>query len=399
MLKLILNNIGKRRIQSVSILISVLISAAVLFAMFLLYNGVSDGIDTSEQRMGADIVVVPGEAEELLDETDLLFTGAPATIYMDRDAVGKISDIKGITGITTQFYTQTLSSACCSTGNEQRIIGYDPETDWIIKPWVDSNISDMGENDIVTGCNAGGFESGEGVLLGHKVNVAAVMEPTGTSLDSSILVHIDKARQFSEEAEGYGHYWEKYGEPDELVSAVMIRTTPERRNAVANLIEMRGDYKCIKSSGILEEIQKQAKTVFLLMLGAALLLCFASVFQLFARFCSMAWDRKAELGLYRALGASENYLRKLILGEAVLLTGTGAVAGTAAGYGMYRTLVSMLVEQSGFPFIEPGAAVICSGGAAVIAAAVITGCIAVALPLHQAGRIDPSAAMQKTDID
>ena len=73
MLKLIMNNIGKRRIQSVSILISVLISAAVLFAMFLLYNGVSDGIDTSEQRMGADIVVVPGEAEELLDETDLLF--------------------------------------------------------------------------------------------------------------------------------------------------------------------------------------------------------------------------------------------------------------------------------------------------------------------------------------
>ena len=62
---------------AVVILISVLISAAVLFAMFLLYNGVSDGIDTSEQRMGADIVVVPGEAEELLDETDLLFTGAP----------------------------------------------------------------------------------------------------------------------------------------------------------------------------------------------------------------------------------------------------------------------------------------------------------------------------------
>ena len=147
---------------AVVILISVLISAAVLFAMFLLYNGVSDGIDTSEQRMGADIVVVPGEAEELLDETDLLFTGAPATIYMDRDAVGKISDIKGITGITTQYYTQTLSSACCSTGNEQRIIGYDPETDWIIKPWVDSNISDMGENDIVTGCNAGGRHDTEG---------------------------------------------------------------------------------------------------------------------------------------------------------------------------------------------------------------------------------------------
>lgn len=399
MLKLIFNNIDKRRLQSVSILISVVISTAVLFALFLLYNGVSDGIDTSRQRMGADIVVVPGEAGDLMDETELLFTGAPVTVYMDSDIADKISDIEGITGITTQFYTQTLASACCSTGNEQRVIGYDPESDWIIKPWLDREVSDMGENDIITGCNVGGFESGSGVLLGHDVDVAAVMEPTGTSLDSSILVHIDKARTFSEEAEGYEHYWEKYGEPDQLVSAVMINTTPERRNAVANLIEMRGDYKCIKSSGIIEEKQEQANTIFVIMMAAGLLLCFASVFQLFARFCSMAWDRKAELGLYRALGASKDYLRRIILGEALLLTGVGSAAGAAAGYGLYILQVSLVAGESGFPFISPGAATICAGAAASVAAAVIIGCIAAALPLHQAGKIDPSAAMQKTDID
>ncbi|MEI3503489.1 MAG: hypothetical protein V8Q42_07500 [Anaerovoracaceae bacterium] len=63
---------------------------------------------------------------------------------------------------------------------------------------------------------------------------------------------------------------------------------------------------------------------------------------------------------------------------------------------MYRTLVSMLVEQSGFPFIEPGDAVICSGGASVIAAAVITGCIAVALPFVS-GRTDRSVSCDAED--
>ena len=129
MLKLILQNLEKRKIQSVSTFLAVLISVAVLFALFLLYNGVSSGIETSRERMGADIVVVPRGVESLMDDTELLFTGAPATIYMSEDAASVISKIDGVERTTVQFYGQTLNSACCSTGAEQRIIGYDASTD------------------------------------------------------------------------------------------------------------------------------------------------------------------------------------------------------------------------------------------------------------------------------
>lgn len=400
MLKLILQNLEKRKIQSVSTFLAVLISVAVLFALFLLYNGVSSGIETSRERMGADIVVVPRGVESLMDDTELLFTGAPATIYMSEDAASVISKIDGVERTTVQFYGQTLNSACCSTGAEQRIIGYDASTDWILEPWAKQQIGDhLKPNEIVIGCKVGGYENGKGALLGHDVKVAAVLEASGTSLDYSILMDLDTARKYSKEIKGYDHFWKRYGDPRHLISAVMVKTEEGRKNAVANVIELKGNYKCITSSDVMAGIQSQLTIIFWIMLGAALLLCFASIFQLFARFYSMAWDRKSELGLYRAMGASEKDLRNLILGEAMILSVGGAVIGLAAGAGLYKLLLMLMAEKTTFPFIPPSASIVIAGIGLHLAVFAILGCLAVCVPLRQIGKIDPSMAMQKNDID
>ena len=83
MIKLIISNISKRKLQSTSLLLSVLLSVAVLLALAEVYQGVSVGIAKANQRLGADIMLVPSAATDMMEETDLLFTGAPATIYMN----------------------------------------------------------------------------------------------------------------------------------------------------------------------------------------------------------------------------------------------------------------------------------------------------------------------------
>ncbi|MCB6993584.1 ABC transporter permease [bacterium 210820-DFI.6.37] len=400
MLKLIVQNLEKRKIQTASIFLAIVISTAVLFSLLLLYDGVSKGIETSGKRMGADIMVVPSEVEGMIEETDLLFTGVPTTIYMSEDVESIIADVKGVEATTVQFYGQTLGSACCSTGTEQRIIGYDAESDWIIKPWINQSLSgELGENEVIIGCNVGGFEDGEGMLLGRKTRAVAVLEPSGTNLDFSILVNLDTARSFSKEIEGYDHFWEKYGQPEELISAVMVKTTEDKKASVANLIELKGDFKCITSSDVLGNLQNQMKVIFIIMLGAGILLGVASVFQLFARFYSMAWERKSELGLYRAMGASERDLKILILGEALLITSIGSIAGLTAGAGLYNLLLWLLVEETGFPFITPSFLTILLDVTILIILACLVGYLAVLAPLRQIGRIDPSIAMRKNDID
>ena len=400
MLRLIIQNLKKRKIQTASVFMAVMISAAVVLALSLVYTGVSQGISTSEARMGADIVVVPAGTENLIEEKALLFSGAPVSIYMVEGVEDIIGDVQGTEAVTSQFYGQTLAASCCSTGDERRLIGYDPETDWLIKPWTDKEFDGMLEPDeIIIGSKVTGFEDGAGKVLGRDMTVASVMDPSGTSLDYSIIVAMDTAREFAAGIKGYENCWERYGNPDTLISAVLVKTGENNKVSVANEIEMRGNFECITSSSVLRDIQKQMKVIFSIMLGAAVLLVLASVFQLFARFYSMAWDRKAELGLYRAMGASEGYIRKLIMGEVFIIITSGSVAGIAVGAALYKLIIKVMSQETVFPFIEPSVHSIFAIILMLSVSACVLGYIAVWVPVRQIKKIDPSIAMQKGDID
>lgn len=401
MLQLILQSLRRRRIQSSALLLSVLISVAVLFALYLVYTGVTGGLNTSEERLGADIVVMPRKAASLLSDSELLFTGAAATVYMDADEEALIANIDGVVATTSQFYSQTLDQGCCSTITAARLLGYDPASDWVIAPWAQEEIGrELAPDEIVIGSHIGGYESGRGYVLGKPVTVVAVLAPTGTSLDYSILMSLAAARAISADTAYYEHFWERYGAPANLISAVLVKVADAYdKNNVANLIELKGDYTTVVASDALVEAQSQAGIIFRLMFGACLLFCVACVFQLLARFYSMAWDRKNELGLYRALGASAADLRTLIAGEALILIGAGAICGLLLGYLFYRLIHNLLVANSAFPFIAPSCWLALAGVAGVLLLFVLIGLAAVYVPLKQVKKIDPSLAMQKMDID
>lgn len=400
MRNLIWHSLNKRWLQSLATLITVTGSVAVLFALFLVYLGVTGGMETSRQRMGADLLVIPAEAQSLLDDTDLLFTGAPATIYMDKNYVEKIKRIDGVTRVTAQFFGQTLNASCCSSIGAVRLIGFDPGGDWVIRPWADQLIGRaLADNEIIIGSNVGGFDTPAPKILGHAVKVAATLAPTGTSMDQSILMNIDAVRTLSRSTAGYGHFWTKYGDPSNLVSAILIQVQKGKIDNVTNALSQWGDLKVIKSNDVLQTIQGQMHTVFMIMLGGGILLVLISFLQLFARFFTMVWDRKSELGLYRALGATKGDLRKLIVGEAAALSAGGVLVGLILGSGLYLIILRLLQDQNSFPFIKPHGLtpLIGAGGLAVLFG--LLAAVAVCIPLRQLNKIDPSLAMQREDID
>lgn len=103
MIKLIISNISKRKLQSTSLLLSVLLSVAVLLALAEVYQGVSVGIAKANNCLGADIMLVPSAATYMMEDTDLLFTGAPAPIYMNKDIVDTVLAINDVESVTVQF--------------------------------------------------------------------------------------------------------------------------------------------------------------------------------------------------------------------------------------------------------------------------------------------------------
>jgi putative ABC transport system permease protein len=98
-------------------------------------------------------------------------------------------------------------------------------------------------------------------------------------------------------------------------------------------------------------------------------------------------QRRREIGLLKALGATGMQVRLSFFTEALLLASGGAVLGLAAGK-LGQLIVSQIYPQ--IPFTAPWWAVIAAPATALVAAALFT-----VAPAARAARLDPVAALSR----
>jgi putative ABC transport system permease protein len=95
-------------------------------------------------------------------------------------------------------------------------------------------------------------------------------------------------------------------------------------------------------------------------------------------------ERRSEIGLRRALGATRAHIRIQFLGESVLLAGLGGIGGAVLGGGV----TAVFAATRDWPLALP---LWVLGGAAV--ATILVGAVAGAYPAVRAARMSPTAAL------
>ena len=113
------------------------------------------------------------------------------------------------------------------------------------------------------------------------------------------------------------------------------------------------------------------------------LLVVISALVLGAFFSIWTIQRTREIGLVKALGASNGYLMRDALGQAVLLIALGTMLGLAG-----TLWVERLVEGTKFPFMLPVGAVV-----GAITTLFIAGLIGAGLSIKRITSIDPIIAL------
>ncbi|MGH9659818.1 MAG: ABC transporter permease, partial [Bryobacteraceae bacterium] len=126
---------------------------------------------------------------------------------------------------------------------------------------------------------------------------------------------------------------------------------------------------------------------------------FIGMFIIYNSFAIAVTQRRPEIGILRALGATQGQVRALFLGESVVAGAAGSALGIAAGVAMAKglagyvaTLLESIYGVTGRPReVAPQPELL----ALALALGVVASVVAALVPSRNAARVDPVRALQK----
>lgn len=402
MLAIAWNNLKHRKIHTWLLVISVAVATAVLSTCAVLADGVERALEASIQRMGADILVSPASGD-LNTSEQILFSGQPVNLYMDKSLVEQIANIPGVKQVSGEFFTQTLNASCCSVAGADRIVGIDPRSDFVLKPWLRSHGQINGElktDQMIVGGRILMPLGGKAYVLGRLFEVTGQLPVLGGGIDTSLFIPIDQARSLAAASPALQRYWINGQQPDQLVSAVLIRVKDSAQiSTTLNRIRELDGVRAVAASEVLQSSQKQFSLLvksLKLVLGSLWLLV---LLGLATRYALYAAERKREFGLLRALGARRIDIFANLLYEALLTClGGGMIGLAAASFFVYKGS-EILIHQSNYPFVLPPVESLARLGFYLLLLALTTGLLASLVPAWHCAGLDPVQAISQGELE
>jgi putative ABC transport system permease protein len=395
LLELAYKNISGNAFRSgVVALCAMLVAVFALFTT-LLMRGAENSLRLAIDRLGADIIIVPEGAEAKVESA--LLMGVPAKVWMPQENLAKISAIQGVEVSSPQLYLATLSGADCCSVSDMFMIAYDPKTDFTIQPWLNQKLGGglrLGE--VVGGDYIFPTEGLQNLkVYGYLVTLKANLEPTGTGLDQSLFMTFDTARDIASKSGTQAE--QPLDIPSGSISAVLVKTQPgsNLHQLSVNIMQQVPGVTPIESANMFQSYRKQMNGLLQTILIIMSITWVLSVLLIGLVFSMAANERRKELGVLRALGATRLHIFQSLLAESSLLALIGGACGIAlAALGIYLFRKLIMVSLN-IPFLLPSPANLLLMIGAGLLLALITVNLAALFPAFKVSRQDPAIAMRE----
>lgn len=396
-LYLVRKNIRRHLFRYLILAVSVAVVVGLQVSALLIDLASQQSLGLGLKRLGADLVAVPrGLSQEL---ARAYLTGEAAVFYMDKSIQDRISRFDFVSKTSSQLFIKSLSNAgCCSLRNIY-LIGFEPETDFIIKPWLKTGSFDQILGDEVLAGAALGLEPGNTLkFYGHSFHVAGVLSPTGMGLDRAVFIPLSSAYQMAEES-GIKAEQTLQISPSQI-SAVLIKLKPENQGGLpasraAFELEQKIPELSILQPGDLSNKLGQNLSMVLRDLSSASYAIWTATALLIALVFAMATnERKREIGILRSLGATRWFIFRMIIIEGILIGLSGSILGLIVSTGLILGFSSLISQSLAIPFFQPQASQLIPVFLIALCLALLTGSVAALYPALRVSQLEPYQAIR-----
>lgn len=389
-----LKNLKRNTTRTWLLIAIVSVVSGAIFSAAIFLKSADHAIKSVSDRLGADILVVPENAE--LKAKAAILSGEPTHFLMDKAILEKAKGIKGVKRVAPQLFIKPAPFTCCYNV-DVFLIAFDPETDFTINPWLEKHIRrKIRADEVIAGKNIPVVPGDTILFFGTGFKIAGTMELTGMDFfDRAVFMSMDAAYKMAEDSRT------KAKEPIEVkrdkISAVLVQVKDDySADKVAIMLEheIKG-IKALVSDTVLITVKKQLSRLTKAALAISVILWIIVLLIMALAFFMIVNERTREIGLLKAMGANKAHISAMILLEASMLSGLGSIAGTLLGFVLLANFKGLILHYLKLPYIFPSSLYLVAAMMGSVVTSVFTGLLSALLPSINASKIDPYEAVRR----
>ena len=313
-------------VRSIIIAVLALAQAACVFGGLIRVGAMRAELTLAERRLGADLVVYPTACLNQVEKKRLLMLGTPVGCHQPRSALARMSSNEDIAAVSYQLYvSETLAD-----GSTRWIVGFEPETDFALSPWIaEGEGTSLPRGSVLVGSAVPGADGQTLSVFGRERPIGAHLLTTGSELDDAVFVSMDTLTDVMADARAAGEDIDASLDPSTDYSAALVRASDsDAIESVTNWINLY--VRKVSAVHATEALVGAAsgirahRGVAIGVLGATWLVLLGALIIVQV---SLMNERMQELAVWRSIGASRSIMSRVMLSESALLHALGALAG------------------------------------------------------------------------
>jgi len=330
-------NLMRRKGKAAFILAGLMIAVATVVTVISLVDAMTHDINHKLEKYGANILIVPRTENLTLSYGGLSLGGVSFEMEeIHEDRLAELSTIKNAANIAA--LGPLVLGAVQVKNHRVLLAGVDFEAARILKPWWKVGGSLPDESGALLGDEAArvmNLKIGDAIeVKGRKLQVSGILELTGSQDDQLIFTRLATAQSLLG----------KNGRVSMAEVAALCKDCPIE-DMVSQISEKLPEARVMAIQQVVKSRMEAIHHFQKFSYGVSVVVLLVGSLVVLVTMMGSVRERTEEIGIFRAIGFRKSHVARIVLIEAVIVSGLAGLIGYFLGLGATKSVFRFFTES------------------------------------------------------